>query len=121
MKGKDNTDQNFEEIIKNSFKENDPLIILDDFATRMTKLLKTRLLRKRLFKDWGYKIAFLVSLIALFSSIIWFASDSLRQLLLQLIIDNKLILLSGLVIGLFVFFFDQVILKIMFLSKNNKG
>lgn len=120
MKDLRNIETGIEKSIQNSFKENDELIIPDDFAFKMSRLLENSLIKKRVLKEWSYKLALIMGLLGTFIAIFWFTSNANNQTFLQLLIEHQLLILSVMLIGIFIFFFDQVILKFMFIAKSKK-
>lgn len=118
--GKEKDDMDIDEFLKETINSDNSPIIPTNFVDRLTRKFEIRTTRRLLLNEWGLKLMVLfIICFSLVGTFFYVDKEEIARLINK---DNIVYILIGLTV-LFVFFFDQVILKLMFFQrdlKNNK-
>lgn len=116
--GKKKDDMDIDELLKETINSDNSPIIPTNFVDRLTRKFEIRTTRRLLLNEWGLKL--MVLFIICFSLIGTFFYVDKEEIASLINKDNIVYILIGLTV-LFVFFFDQVILKLMFFRRDLKN
>jgi hypothetical protein len=116
--GDNNRNESVDSLIKQSLSKDDNFQIPLDFAERLAKKFEARIMRKQLLGEWWLKILVIAgACIILFGALFYVRGNDILKVF---VLENLSVLLIILTV-VFVFFIDQVILKLLFFRKNRKG
>ncbi|WP_075591409.1 hypothetical protein [Labilibacter marinus] len=91
--------------------------IPDSFANRLAQKFEMRAMRRRLLEDWVLKLAAVVVIGLIYAAIHFLLKKNMPQILKP----EYVLPVLGVLAIVFVFFFDQVVLKWMFFLKKQKN
>ena len=117
---KNNKPTNIDELMRQVLNDNNKPIIPINFADKLAQKFNIRNMKRRLFAEWGMKLLIIIAVTTGFT-LTFFLTGS--KLLATFISNYYPIILIVTTIA-FIFFFDQVLLKLMFFLKeikNNKS
>ena len=103
-------------LISEALKETSTPTVPDNFADRLARKFELHTKRNHLITDWLIKLAIILGIGIIFSGIYYLTNKEVFELLTT---HLRIFMLITTML-LFVFFFDQVILKWMFFIKKQK-
>ena len=112
-----NDNKVIDNMLHKAFNNIDETIIPVTFTEKLVRKFEMRTMKRRLLEDWLLKVVIICIVGGSFVGILLYTQN---ELINQLVIEYLPILLVIFTI-VFVFFFDQVILKWLFFIKNTKG
>ncbi len=108
-----------DKLISDSIEDFDMTKIPIDFSERLGRKFEFRTYKNMLFKEWGAKIMVIIGIsISIIGAFYFYSPIKLIEFLKD---KNSLFILLALIIVLFVFLFDQVLLKILIKKYDKKG
>ncbi len=108
-----------DKLISDSIEDFDMTKIPIDFTERLGRKFEFRSYKKTLFKEWGAKIMVIIGiLISIMGAFYFYSPIKLVEFLKD---RNSFFVLLAIVIVLFIFLFDQVLLKILLKKYDKKG
>lgn len=116
MRKNDNEDKKLDKLIKDSISKGGHPIIPFNFVDKMTKRFELHQQRKQIWNEWGMKLMVIFGAMFIFMATLFYTEkDIVRE-----VISSYSIALFVLAIIFFVFFIDQVLLKLLFAITRSK-